>query len=195
MKYLLILLLPFTIFSQEIVKCNDSLNFIVFKFENDFITFKTDEKIELMHSSGSFHLNDNFLFSIKIVPILNNDEKSNDELSILTDYATTVIEKSTKNLKELLKLYKIPIEINNYQTALFWHFKLPENLRVEVEKKGFKLKELKVVYLSTTIENSIVNIETILMKNENIEEIKSLFLDIMKTIKLTKTKNVCFQSK
>ena len=60
----LILLLPLSIFSQELIRCKDSLNYIVKEIDSKYVSLKINGKIRQLENPQVFLVNENTIIQL-----------------------------------------------------------------------------------------------------------------------------------
>ena len=190
MKFIKILLLFFPIFSfsQELIKCNDSINYIVKNFDTENYAIEIKGNIEQLKNPKVFLLN-----NITIIQLLTNETKDytkygNDELSIMASYVIKEGEYFSGAFKKKVDLAIIPENLSDTKKAIFWHFSLPENT---TSTSNNEIKALKSVFITSVKNDKIITIATTQFENQKLENIEKFLVDLTKTIELKNNKEFC----
>ena len=185
---ILSLILPISLFSQEIIRCGDSANYVVKNIGSENITIKIIGEIKQLQNPQVFLLN-----KTTIIQLLINDKKDyskygNDELSILTSYIMSEGEYFSAAFKNKLDLAMIPENLNGTRKAIFWHLSLPPNITSNSDNK---LKALKSVFISSVKNDRIITIATTQFDNQKLENIEKHLVELTKTIEIKNNSEIC----
>ena len=90
--------------------------------------------------------------------------------------------------KEKIELAIFPKDINKNKKALFWYFNVPK--LVSSDSKN-ELNALKSVFITSLNGNTIITIGTTQFENQKIKDIENHLFELIKTIKISKSKKVC----
>ncbi len=182
------LIFPFFLFSQELLKCNDSINYIVKNLNSKNIAIKIEGKIRQLENPQIFLLNDD-----TIIQLLTNEtkdylENGKEEIPIIATYVLKEAEYFSELFKEKINLAMLPEDLLETKKALFWHFNLPQNTK---SKESNELKALKSVFISLVENDEIITIGTTQFENQKLENIEKILIDLAKNVKVNNNKNFC----
>ena len=180
----LFVIIPISIFSQELVKCEDNVNYIVKNFNGSFIKIKTTEEVKQLDNPQIFVLNENIIIQLLLNDSKNYKNYGKDDLSVMASYVLSEGEYFSSIFKKKVDLTILPEELNNDKKAIFWSFDIPENANA-------KIKALKSVFITSINEHVITTIGTTQFENQKIEDIKKQLIELSKNISLSKTKEIC----
>jgi hypothetical protein len=180
--------LPIFSFSQEIIKCNDSINFIVKDFGSENYGIKVKGNVEQLQNPKVFLLN-----KISIIQLLTNEVKEyskygNDELSVMASYIMSEGEYFSNSFKKKVDLAMIPENLTETKKAIFWHFSLPENVTSTSKNE---LKALKSVFITSVKNDKIITIATTQFENQKLENIEKFLVYLTKSIDVKNNKDFC----
>ena len=82
----LFVIIPMSIFSQELVKCEDNVNYIVKNFNGNFIKIKTTEEVKQLDNPQIFVLNENIIIQLLLNESKNYKNYGKDDLSVMASY-------------------------------------------------------------------------------------------------------------
>lgn len=185
---ILFLVLPNLFFSQEIIKCNDSVNFIVKNIGSENYAVKVTGNIKQLQNPQVFVLNEISIIQFLINNTKNYSQNGNDELSIMASYIMSEGKYFSGLFKEQVNLEIFPENLTNIKKAVFWYFSLP--LSVQSNSKN-ESKALKNVFITSVKNDEIITIGTTQFENQKLENIEKLLVDLTKNIEVRTDKEFC----
>lgn len=189
MKKILILISLIIIkvgYTQEIIKCNNNLNFL-YLAQNDFHSYmKIQGQIKETENKQVFTLNN---FPIQTLLIYKNTihTKGDKNLETLVTYILNEVEYLTGVYKEKLKLKLDPIELADGKKAVLWSFDVPESFKKNIQST---VKVDKQVFISRITGEFIYSIASSQFSNQKFEKIKDILIKLIRNIEYGKVKEI-----
>ena len=190
--FILIFIISSSIFSQKLIKCNDSISFVGIS-KNGFHTFlKLHGEISVTENKRVFNVN-NFAIQSLLIDKFNYKSNENGDIPILVNYITKETEYFTTIYKSRLDLQLVPIDINSEKKAVLWFFDIPEKFKENIDNKIDKADHQ--VFISMITENYIYSIASTKFENQSYELIKEMIINQIKSLKYGTReileKNIC----
>lgn len=183
---LFLLVSPISIFSQELLKCNNNINYILKNTENQYISLKIEGEVEQLKNPQVFVLNQKTILQLLLNDSKNYTEQGNDDLTIMATYVLSEGKYFSSIFKKKIDLAIFPEELNEGKKAIYWYFSLPESATADS-----KIKALKSVFITSVNGTVITTIGTTQFENQSIEEIRKQLVDFSKNIKIDNKKEIC----
>ncbi len=173
----LLLIIPVLTFSQEVIKCKDSTNFILNKIDKEYLSIKVKGNIDKTENPKVLVLNGNIIIQTLINKKKDNNENGNDEIAILATYVLKEGNYYSSIFEKKVDLAIFPVDLENSKKALFWHFDLPKN-----KSKNDDVDATKSVFISIVKNENIYTIGTTLFQNQKLEVLEKLLISLIKTV-------------
>lgn len=171
-----LLIIPILTFSQEIIKCKDSTNFILNKIDNEYLSIKIKGNIDKTENPKVLVLNDNIIIQTLINKKKQYNENGDDEITILATYVLNEGNYFSSIFKKKVDLAIFPVDLEYSKKAIFWHFDLPKN------KSKNDIEATKSVFISIVKNDHIYTIGTTLFQNQKLEKLEKLLISLIKTV-------------
>ncbi|APG65395.1 hypothetical protein LPB136_08530 [Tenacibaculum todarodis] len=171
-------------YSQEFIKCKDSINYLYIKNNNYHSYLKVEGKLEKTENPKVFKLGDYILQTLLIEKNKFNKGKDN-EIEIIVNYILKESEYLTSVYKSKLDLNFVPIELEKNKKAVLWFFKIPEEFKKNINEP---IKAERQVFVSRLTEEFIYSIASTQFENQSFEKIKEILGELIKSVEYGKVK-------